>query len=284
MADYKRYALAAGTLGIIVLTGQVMEMSSQSEEARITELQALPLPVELSQIELTAAETELIGSTTSQPAAPQKTPVETAETCDIELSLTPQAGAMAAFDLAAPCAPNERVTIHHNGLMFTEATNALGELHLTVPVLSENAVFIASFAGGQSAVATAQVADLQAYHRAAVQMEGDAGASLYVAEKGTASAGSIIRLGNAALEVPLTAQVYSIAFAELGPLAAVSLGVDIEITAANCGKDIEAQTLQLMRGGDITVHDLDLSMPDCEATGDFLMLKNVLNNLKVAVN
>ena len=68
---------------------------------------------------------------------------------------------------------------------------------------------------------------------------------------------------------------------EIGDIA---LSVDIEITASNCYKDIEAQTLQTSRGEKIAVHTLDMSMPTCDAVGDFLMLKKLVNDMKVAFN
>ena len=50
------------------------------------------------------------------------------------------------------------------------------------------------------------------------------------------------------------------------------------------GPVLEAQTLQTSRGAQITVQTLDMSIPACDAIGDFLMLKNMVNDMKVAFN
>ena len=34
----------------------------------------------------------------------------------------------------------------------------------------------------------------------------------------------------------------------------------------------------------LRTQDLTLAMPDCQATGDFLVLNNLLENLKIAAN
>ena len=51
------------------------------------------------------------------------------------------AAAMVKLKLDAACLPNERLTVHHNGMIFTEATDDKGQLNVTVPALAEEAVF-----------------------------------------------------------------------------------------------------------------------------------------------
>ena len=69
-------------------------------------------------------------------------------------------GAMVALALDAPCAPGERFTLHHNGMMFTEVTDEGGHASMLVPALTRKRVFIAAFANGEGAVANAEVASL----------------------------------------------------------------------------------------------------------------------------
>ncbi len=195
--------------------------------------------------------------------------------------------------------------IHHNGMMFSEVTDAGGRLLIDVPALSEQATFIASFASGDGAVATTTVEELNGFDRAVVQMQGNSGIGLHAREFGadygetghiwagqagnvvdgvTGHGGFLIQLGDATLENPLVAEVYSFPSAIAKEVGEVALSVDIEITQANCETDIEAQTLQTSRGEKLKVQSLDVSMPACDAVGDFLLLKNIVNDMKLAFN
>ena len=62
------------------------------------------------------------------------------------------------------------------------------------------------------------------------------------------------------------------------------MSVEAEITQANCGRDVEAQSIQKTADGELKTQDLVLAMPDCNTVGDFLVLKNLLNDLKIAGN
>jgi hypothetical protein len=223
--------------------------------------------------------------------------------CDITMTAQPMAAALVKLELAAPCLPNERLTMHHNGMMFTDTTDANGKFEMAVPALAETAVFIASFANSDGAVASTKVTELVDFDRAVVQSEFENGTSLHALEYGADYNGSghiwanaageiadtavgkggfMMMLGNPSVSDAMTAQVYTFpsAFAEQG--GDVSLSVEIEVTAANCGKEIEAQTLQTVKGAPPKVQSLSLTMPDCDAIGDFLVLKNLVNDLKVA--
>ncbi|UWQ79252.1 hypothetical protein K3725_18470 [Leisingera sp. S132] len=58
---------------------------------------------------------------------------------------------------------------------------------------------------------------------------------------------------------------------------------EAEVTGRNCGQDIIAQALRLT-GGRLTSRDLVMVMPDCEAQRSFLVLNNLLEDLKIAAN
>jgi hypothetical protein len=64
----------------------------------------------------------------------------------------------------------------------------------------------------------------------------------------------------------------------------VHVSVDAEVTIANCGLRVEAQTLEVRQAGKMKVQDLTLPIPACGAVGDFLVLQNLLQDLKVASN
>lgn len=313
MPDIKRYGIAGATMATILLTGQVMQMYSPSKSAKVAEIQAMALPVEISDIKLTASGTEsdepivtasLIEESGAQLPSSLDEP-STSDACEISMTAEAKAAALVSLAVDAPCLPNERVVIHHNGMMFAEVTDANGSFETTVPALSEAAVFIASFAAGDGAVASTTVDALKLFDRAVVQAQGPNGISLHAREYGanygekghiwsgqpgsiadaaTGDAGFVIQLGDATLENPMTAEIYTFPTAFAKEAGEVALSVDIEITPENCAQDIEAQTLQANAGGPVKVQNLDMSMPDCSVTGDFLVLNNLVNNLKVASN
>lgn len=308
MPDYKRYGIAGATFATILITGQIMQTMSAPERASAADVQAMPLPVAISDIELTSAnDATLTAASLDSPSSAThggEQPL-TGESCSVTLSAKAIAAALVDLELSAPCAPNERVVIHHNGMMFSDVTNGAGRFNTTVPALSKEAVFIASFAGGDGAVATATVEEIDIFDRAVVQMQGSFAINLHAREFGaqygdtrhiwtghpgdivdgvTGHGGFMLELGDRSLENPLIAEVYTFPTGMAKEAGSIALSVDIEITAENCDKDIEAQTLQTSRGEKIAVQTLDMSMPACEAVGDFLMLKNLVNDMKVAFN
>ncbi|MFX0542378.1 hypothetical protein ACEWPM_011670 [Roseovarius sp. S4756] len=226
-------------------------------------------------------------------------------TCDYSLQADVAAGAMVALSLDAPCAPGERFTLHHNGMMFTEVTDDGGYASMLVPALSSRAAFIASFPNGDGAVANAEVEGLVYYQRVAVQWQGNAGVQLHALEFGSdytgeghvwsgasrdvaaaadGNRGFLTRLGNAGQPDGLMAEVYTFPSQLAGRDGQVELRVEAEVTEANCNRDIEAQALQLQADGALRVQDVTLMMPECDAVGDFLVLNNLLNDLTIARN
>jgi len=53
---------------------------------------------------------------------------------------------------------------------------------------------------------------------------------------------------------------------------------------SNCGKDVEVQTLQKHGISRMQLREVTLAMPACEAVGDYLVLKNLFDNLNIARN
>lgn len=277
-----------------VVPEETVQVVAQVDEPIVTPEQ-VEKPVEVSLLDTTPIIPE------AEPAAREEPKI--VESCDITMSGTEIAGALVKLDLRAPCLPNERVTVHHNGMMFTESTDAVGTLNIAVPALAENAVFIASFPNSEGAVANVKVTSLDLYDRAVLQSEIVNSISLHALEYGAGyndqghiwanatgeladaaigKGGFMLMLGNPAISDATMAQVYTFptGLAELP--GDISLSAEIEVTSMNCGLDVEAQSLQVSAGGQPKVQTLDLTMPDCDAVGDFLVLKNLVNDLKVA--
>lgn len=147
------------------------------------------------------------------------------------------------------------------------------------------------------------VTSLSFYDRAAVQWKGDAGLQLHAREFGAAyfepghvwaensgdlgtaargEGGFLIRLGDAQAPEALLAEIYSFPSGTARQDGAVALTVEAEVTAQNCDRAVEAQTLEIREGSGLRVRDLVVEMPDCAATGDFLVLKNLVEDLNIA--
>ncbi|MCF6429644.1 hypothetical protein [Leisingera sp. MMG026] len=202
--------------------------------------------------------------------------------------------AMVNLIVEASCRPNERLTVHHSGMTFTAALDHSGRLSTLVPALTRTAVFIAETSGGSGAVAVAEVDGLETVERIVLQWTGNSGFEIHAREfgaaygsaghvwHGAAGAGQVVRLGDDSQLAPRIADVYSLP-SDTSESGTVSLTAEAEVTAANCGRDVSAQALQL-RGGQLTSRDLVMAMPDCDAMGSFLVLNNLVEDLKIASN
>lgn len=226
-------------------------------------------------------------------------------TCEYTLTADTAPGAMVALSLNAPCAKSERFTLHHNGLMFTQVTDEGGHASMLVPALAKTAVFIVAFPNGDGAVANADVESVDYYHRVAIQWQGDSGVQLHALEFGAeigsdghvwsaarrdvaaaadGDQGFMTLLGDSDQPEALMAEIYTFPSSLHGRDGSVSLSVEAEVTQANCARDIEAQALETQPGGGLTVKELTLAIPECDAVGDFLVLKNLLNDITIARN
>jgi len=337
MKHIKEVLTAVGTLGIAVGIGFVMQSSETAKERygaqarpapvlqEPSEVTAVPLNtaasadilLQVQDIELTSAsdmpevsvpqtdEEVKLAAVTLDDLPPVPEGLAEQPTCEISAQATTTPGAMVILTLDAPCAPNERLTVHHNGMMFTAATDESGGATFTVPALAQDAVFIMAFSNGDGAVAQAKVADMANYDRVVLQWRGNAGFELHAREFGAdygdqghqwsgkkpnvegfvaGDNGMISRLGDTLAPEPLMAEVYTFARAMTKQPGVIDMSVETEVTANNCGREIEAQTLEFEPGGTLKTRNLTLSVPDCGAVGSFLVLNNLVSDLKVASN
>ncbi|GHF33625.1 translocase [Seohaeicola zhoushanensis] len=285
-----------------------------------TQQAALPEPVlpdapdmvelPLTQIRLTSVESPLpaisdlaralIASASFEPDVAPTIPEEPLTPylgCEITATAEPAPLATVKLTVMAPCNGSQRVTIHHSGMMFTETTSRDGGLHLVVPAMSHKAVFIVQFDNGRGAVASADVAGLDGIDRVALQWTGDTGFQVHAREFGAAygsdghvwagsvashNGGSFQRLGDPGALGAKVVEVYTFPTEGAKRSGTVDLTIEAEITAANCGRDISAQSIELRQDAGLRTQDLVLSMPDCSAVGDFLVLNNLVDDLKIA--
>ena len=260
---------------------------------------AVAVPSADPQLTLTTAPTAL-------PAMPRREAGSIAApqpACTPRAIARPVAGAMVELTLDAPCLPNERITVHHTGMIFTETTSAAGSLTVSVPALAQEAVFILAFANGDAALATVDVRDFGDYDRSVLQWQGNAGFAVHAREFGAGygdrghvwreaagdldaavhgDSGLLTALGARSAADPFLAEVYTFPRSASRRTGEVVLSVETEIAAANCGEEVEAQVLEVRGGSDLSAREMRLNVPDCAASGSFLVLNNLLRDLKVA--
>lgn len=279
------------------------EMSFSHFEAAVLKDTDTPMPL---QPDTAIAVPQMLSVAFDSETIPSE-PVETIPglPCDITLTADPAPAAMVDLIVEASCLPSEQLTLHHNGMMFHAMTDGSGRSNLRVPALAKKAVFIASFESGEGAVAQIDVPMIDFYDRVVVQWRGDTGLGLHALEfdaayfgaghihngapgdMGTAASGTsgfLTHLGEGTGPQVLNAEVYSFPTRTAQNAGRIGLSVEAEVTADNCGTEIEAQTLQLKPGTTLRSQDVTLYMPDCDASGDFLVLNNLFEDLKVAAN
>ena len=219
--------------------------------------------------------------------------------CEIELKAEPGDAAMASLALEASCMTNERFTLHHSGMMISGVTDENGRWQASVPALAENAFFIAAFSNGEGAVANTTIADLSGYDRYVVQWKGDTDIQIHAFENGASYAdaghvwrgsgddaasmqiGILTRFDDKDLAEGLKAEIYTFPSRQLGE---VEINVELQVGDATCNEDVEAQAFIMSGAEQLEARDLMIAMPDCGAVGEFLVLKNLYEDLTIARN
>jgi len=237
------------------------------------------------------------------PVAPL--PEAASQNCDATMVAEPSAGGIVRLSLVAPCAPDTAAIIHHQGMMFTILTDTAGQAVVDVPALAEVSVFVAAFDDGTGAAATAMVPELAMMDRAVLQWQGMDGLQLHALEFGagygeaghvwsgaprdaavavSGEGGFMMRLGDPAAVNPLMAEVYSFPSGQAPRDGTIVLSVEAEVTPANCGRDIAAQSLQIAPGTTPEALDLTMAMPGCDATGELLVLHGMLHDVQLVAS
>lgn len=259
----------------------------------------------IADIKLTSANPTLdLNAATSgnEPGLPQlpKDPQVPELGCTSLANAAPSKHGFIDLHVAAPCQQNKVVAIHHAGLVFSDRLGPNGTLDTIVPALSENATIVIEFEDGGGTVATAHVRDVGDIERIALQWEGDPVFSLHAmegdaefgddghlwagAEPGQGASRKFMRLGNPDVPDPRMVEVYTYPAGSRDTRDNVSISVEAEVTAFNCARNIDVQAIEMRWDSQIRTHGMSLKMPDCGAVGDFLVLNNLMEDLKIAAN
>ncbi|WP_282119754.1 hypothetical protein [Ruegeria atlantica] len=304
----KNYVTTGGTVACALAIGYLMQNGSpaQSDGAQA------PVTVAAANQSSVIAGLEGIVLTSSLPAADATTDIKASrralqparstpsdqKSCTLSARAKSVPGAAARLTVKAPCHGNERIEIHHSGLTVTQRTDKNGALDLTIPALSEYAIFLISVDDQTGTVATTHIPDLANYNRIALQWQGETDLQIHALEFGASygtaghvssnpdakGAGKVVHLGQQAFGDAQNIEIYSFPAGETSQTGSIELTVEAEVTEANCGRDLAVQSLELRADRRLRSRDLTLPMPDCTQAGDFLVLNNLLQDLTIAAN
>ena len=225
------------------------------------------------------------------------------QACSPVMTATAAPMAMVHLTLSDACHRSAPVTIHHQGMMFSALTDADGVLTVDVPALAPDALFVADFKSGIGAAASVMVPEVALVDRAVLQWQGDDGVQIHALEFGAGYAdpghiwadsagdpalaaegtrGFLTTLGDPAVSDAMRAEVYTFPGGQSARDGQVVLNVEAEITSRNCGRDVAAQSIQIGPDHPVKAVDLTMTMPGCDAIGEFLVLKNMFADLTLA--
>lgn len=215
--------------------------------------------------------------------------------CAASMTTVSQEGAMVQLSVLAPCDAGSAITFHHAGIMFGQRLDDRGQLDVVVPAMTRDAIFLAETASGQALMASAFVSDIEEFERVAVQTV-DRGVGLHAFEYGaafggeghiwseaTVGAGQLLQLGDETLPSMPLLQVYSHAVPNLRSDGEIALFLEAEVRHTTCDRPLEVHILSARNGG-LRARELSLEMPACDAVGDFLVLNNPVESLKLSQN
>jgi len=98
----------------------------------------------------------------------------------------------------------------------------------------------------------------------------------------TGGGGYILQLGDPELDNAVLSEVYTFPRAGSGESGVVRLSVEAEVTTANCATEIAGQSIEPGADGQPVVMEMTVAVPDCDAVGEYLVLKNLLRDRRVA--
>jgi hypothetical protein len=224
--------------------------------------------------------------------------------CQVEATAEAGRGAVISLDVDA-CERDVPLTVSHAGLVFSAATGRDGRFSADIPAFEPDATVEVSVAGQPPITLKAAVPDAIWYDRVALVWDGSAPLSIHALELGagpgsaghvsaahprgperaeSAEGGFLVSLGEPALGEATLAEIYSFPSGRFTRQGTVRLAVSAEVTRATCNRTLPVRILQSTGGTALRESAVPLAFPDCKAVGDILVLKNLLQDLKIARN
>jgi hypothetical protein len=220
--------------------------------------------------------------------------------CRASLEAKAKPAGMIGLTISAPCWPSSTVQIHHGGLNVTDTLDAQGRLVIDVPALSAIARVEVTYPDNTFGHATLNLPEVEALYRVALLWDGPQILTLHALELGAiygerghiydahpgspdrtlrGDGGFLTRLGDGTGSV---AEVYTYPREDARSRGVVRLSAEAEVTSATCGQIAEARAIQTDALGGLQSSEVLLAMPDCEALGEIVLLKNLFKDLRLA--
>jgi len=272
---------------------------AQKPDAFIPTAEQPPKPPPISGFELVRSAQTAFVSTSPETFGTLKID-PTQMDCSLGLSAKSLRGARIQLDVKAPCHKSKVITITHAGLRFSEIVDNKGEITITIPVLSDPANIKVSFADGASKSISTPVKGLSSLQRTGIAWSGQANLQLNANEQFFDSShnkqltklnarsykksylqggGYLTVLGNNDVENGKFVQIYSVE----SPNAAF---VDFKVVLANpshlCGTGFSINTVRYAANLGTQITSKNVSVKNCSADKQSIVLKNILRNLIVA--
>jgi len=225
--------------------------------------------------------------------------------CETRLTARREPAAMVALGVSAPCYESQSFVITHSGLKVAATTDRRGNAVVLIPALVPNAEFKVAFDNIQTASTKIFVPELRQYDRAVLQWStgenmrlhalengariGDPGhvwsASLHTAEDARAGRnGFVVYLGDTEAVIPYQAEIYTLPEGRMNRDGGVDLRVGVTVTAENCGREVDAKTIQTNAGQMLVTTEVAMQMPVCDQIGEVAFLRDKFTDLTLVSN
>ena len=235
----------------------------------------------------------------SPAAAPPAEPETSA--CAVNMRAEASPGALLAISVTAPCNSGENVAFEHAGLKFSDQLGPDGSLYIEIPAMVREGAVTLQLGGGEEVVAQVAAPDFDDFDRIALVWKGPTGLQLHAFEGGagygepghvsadtpampdvatSGEGGFVSVLGSTATGFAADVYTYPAVLMQQGFEPEIS--VEAQVMENTCGGRIEGWILRTNVGREPTVEPLSMSMPGCDAVGEYLVLKNLPGDLKLA--
>ncbi len=199
---------------------------------------------------------------------PEPAPVAKAPDCPVTFDAFSADGAILSLSLTAPCRADQGFVLRHGGIAVTYATNAAGSFFLDLPALDAAGEVSLRFADGTEIATAAPLPDMADHQRLALQwLDGDSFT--------LSGDGAVTTLGTKATVLPMYAQIITL------PAPDAVHSIEAPVTPLTCGREMMALAVY-SEAGNLTLSDLSVAMPDCDAEGGFVVLNNPVPDMKLA--
>lgn len=223
--------------------------------------------------------------------------------CDTAMSAKRLPAAVIELSVSTPCSPDAEIVIQHEGLAFSAVTDSDGDVVVTVPALVTAAEFSITVGNVLQASTSIFVPELRQYDRAVVQWSSVDNIRLHALENGaqigdpghvwSASVhtpqdtrdgvnGFVAYFGDADVEIPFQAEVYTFPAGQMNRDTVVDLRVGISVDEANCDREVEAVTIQTNAGQMLVKSEIVLLMPSCDQVGQIVFFDDKFSDLTLA--